>query len=209
MDLLTITTACVALLSAAGKTTILSQLQLVLELLRDDTAVINNNTIPKDVQTRTLSTIQSCSDVITKINDTMDKSEGRTGAVKWAAFTKGEVSGLRESLKTHRDTPSMALEVVTLLYEKATKEDTTAIRGDVQGIAKDTMKIPEILEELQQLRSIVAAIPSVTANQRLVIQQYLDSLTTCAETVCDEPVAVGSKSRPQSGGQHSYIVSAS
>ncbi|KAK4184858.1 hypothetical protein QBC35DRAFT_517296 [Podospora australis] len=204
MDPLTITTSTLALLGVVAKTTTavatfsrscrdarsdlsavtgeLSQLQLVLELLRDDTAAINDQLIPEDVKNRTLSTIQSCSEVINKINITLQKCEGQLGKFKWATYTKAEVNGLRESLRAHRDTLNMALEVVALLYSKAIKDDTTDIRKNVNEIAQDTVKIPEILEELQELRATVAAIPSVTRTQRSVMEQNLQSLEDFAET---------------------------
>ncbi|KAG8354353.1 hypothetical protein FVEN_g7643 [Fusarium venenatum] len=210
MDPLSITTACVGLIGTVAKTTLavtiftrecrearsdltsingeLSQLQLVLELLRDDTAVSDDQILSESLQEQILSIIDNCSAVVSKINLVLDKHSGKVGVLKWAAFGKNEVVGLRMSLEAHRGSLNLALELVSVSLSKAIKSDTTAIRTDVHDIKQDTSQIPQIMDELTRLRAIVAGgdFPAATIGQNYVLQQYLDDLTSYAETVCND-----------------------
>lgn len=212
MDPLSITTACLALLSAVGKTSIaitsfirgcrearsdltsisgeLTQLQLVLDLLKDDASVGDDRVIPESLQTQILSIIKNCSAVVDNINTVLEKHSGRTGVPKWVAFGKAEVAGLRMSLEAHRGSLSLVLELVSVSVSKAILDDVGAVRNDVHDIKQDTSQIPQIMAELTRLRAIVAAgdIPSTARGQNYVLEQYLDSLTSYAETVCNDVV---------------------
>ncbi|RKK92166.1 hypothetical protein BFJ68_g15990 [Fusarium oxysporum] len=212
MDPLSITSACVALLGAVTKTTLavtnftrdcrdarsdltsitgeLSQLHLVLELLKDDTAVTDDRIIPESLQKQILSIIDNCSAVVSKINSILDNHAGKAGVLKWVTFGKTEVVGLRMSLEAHRGSLNLVLELVSVSLSKAIRNDTTAIRTDVHDIKQDTSQIPQIMDELTRLRAIVAAgeIPSATSGQNFILQQYLDGLTSYAESVCKEVV---------------------
>jgi hypothetical protein len=210
MDPLSITSACVGLLAAVTKTTLavinftrdcrearsdltsitgeLSQLNLVLELLRDETAVSDDQIIPESLQTHILSTINSCSAAVSKINTVLDNHAGKTGVLKWATFGKSEVAGLRTSLEAYRGSLSLVLELVSVSLSKAIRNDTTAIKTDVHDIKQDTSQISQIMDELVRLRAIVASggLPSATSGQNFILQQYLDDLTSYAESVCND-----------------------
>ena len=212
MDPLSIATACLTLLSAAGKTVgaittfirgcrdaradltsisgELTQLQLVLELLKDDTAVSDDRVLPESLQNQILSIIRNCSAVLDSINTALEKHAGKAGAAKWVMFGKTEVAGLRMSLEAHRGSLSLVLELVSVSLSKAIKEDVTAVRADVHDIKQDTNHIPQIMAELTRLRAIVAAggIPPDASGQSYMLEQYLDSLTSYAETVCNDVV---------------------
>lgn len=209
MDPVSITASCLALLSAAVKTSIavttfvrgcrdaradltsvsgeLTQLQLVLELLKDDTDVSDDRILPEPLQRQILSIIASCSAVLDSINQVLQKYGGKTGAAKWTVMGKTEVAGLRMSLEAHRGSLSLVLELVSVSLSKSIKEDTTVLRTDVHGIKQDTS---QIMAELARLRAIVAAgdITSATRGQNYVLEQYLDNLTSYAETVCQDVV---------------------
>ncbi|KAM0489833.1 hypothetical protein ACHAP8_012183 [Fusarium lateritium] len=210
MDPLSITTACIGLIGAVATTTLsvtnftrecrearsdltsingeLSQLQLILELLRDDTTASDDRILPESLQEQILSIIDNCSAVVSKINLVLDKHSGKVGALKWATFGKNEVIGLRISLEAHRASLNLALELVSVSLSKAIKNDTTAIRTDVHDIKQDTSQISQIMDELTRLRAIVAGgdVPAATIGQNYVLQQYLDDLTSYAETVCND-----------------------
>ncbi|PNP56422.1 hypothetical protein FNYG_15358 [Fusarium nygamai] len=212
MDPLSITSACVALLGAVTKTTLavtnftrdcrdarsdlasitgeLSQLHLVLELLKDDTAVTDDRIIPESLQTQILSIIDNCSAVVSKINSVLDNHAGKAGVLKWVTFGKNEVVGLRMSLEAHRGSLNLVLELVSVSLSKAIRDDTTVIRTDVHDIKQDTSQIHQIMDELTRLRAIVTAgeIPSATSGQNFILQQYLDGLTSYAESVCNDVV---------------------
>ncbi|KAM0389436.1 hypothetical protein ACHAQC_008746 [Fusarium culmorum] len=166
----------------------LSQLQLVLELLRDDTAVSDDQILPESLQEQILSIINNCSAVVSKINLVLNNHSGKVGVLKWATFGKSEVAGLRMSLEAHRGSLNLALDLVSVSLSKAIKSDTAAIRTDVHDIKQDTSQIPQIMDELYRLRAIVAGgdVPAATIGQNYILQQYLDDLTSYAETVCND-----------------------
>ncbi|KAF4947584.1 hypothetical protein FGADI_10315 [Fusarium gaditjirri] len=212
MDPLSITSACVGLLAVVTQTTLavtnftrdcrearsdltsitgeLSQLHLILELLKDETALSDDGIIPESLQVRILSMINSCSDIVFKINALIDNHVGKVGMIKWATFGKHEVTSLRTALKAYHDSLNLMLELVSVSLSKAVKTDTMAIKTEVYDIRQDTSQIPQILEELARLRAIVAAgeITSTTSGQNFVLQQYLDGLTSYAESVCNDVV---------------------
>ncbi len=214
MDPLSITTACLTLLGTVGKTGLavtefirgcrearadltaisgeLTQLHLVLDLLKDDAAVSDNSgrVIPESLQTQILSIIKNCTAVVDNINTVLQNYAGRTGVAKWVAFGKAEVAGLRMSLEAHRGSLSLVLELVSVSLSRVIADDVAVVRTDVHDIKQDTSQIPHIMAELTRLREIVATgqIPTATGGQNYVLQQYLDSLTSYAETVCNDTI---------------------
>ncbi|KAI1108829.1 P-loop containing nucleoside triphosphate hydrolase protein [Nemania sp. NC0429] len=185
MDPLSITAGAIALLGVVGKTIVvvtsfirgcreactdltavyreLLELQIVLELLRDDSDINESS-----------------------INTVLEKhDDSKSTPVKWVASGKREVSSLKMSPEAHRGSLNLALEMINISVSKSVKEDTTVIRSDVAGIKQDTTQIAQILEELATLREIVANIRSSrqAAGSNYILQQYLDSLTSYAETV--------------------------
>ena len=168
----------------------LTQLQLVLDLLKDDASVSNSQVIPESLQAQILSIIKNCSAVIDSLNIVLQNHSGKTGVVRWVAAGKGEVAGLRMSLEAHRGSLSLVLELVSVSMSKAIMEGMDVVRSDVHDIKQDTRHVPEIMAELTRLRAIVStgAIPTATSGQNHVLERYLDSLTSYAETVCNDVV---------------------
>ena len=204
MDPLSITVSCVSLLSAVAKTSLgirtfirgcrgaredlfgitndLSQLEFVLELLRDDISVSDDHIIPKSLQDQVLSIIINCSDVLQRIDVALQSYSGKAGAVKWAAgYKKEEIEGIRSSVKAHCTSLNLLLELVSISYSKAIKEDTSAVRAEVGDVKGDTT---QILEELECLRGIIAQ--SAGTNDKFILQKYLNDLATYAGTVCGD-----------------------
>ncbi len=212
MDPLSLTTACLALLGAVTKTSVavttfvrgcrearsdltsisgeLTQLQLVLDLLKDDASVSDRRAIPESLQTQILSIISNCSLVVDNINTVLQNHSGKAGAVKWVTFGKSQVAGLRMSLEAHRGSLGLVLELVSVSMSRAILEDVAVVRDDVHDIKHDTSQIPQIMAELTRLRAMVAAGETSprTKGQNYVLEQYLDSLTSYAETVCNDVV---------------------
>ena len=109
-------------LRAADLTSIsgeLTQLHLVLDQLKDDASVGNSQVIPESLQAQILSIVKNCSTVIGNLNNVLQKHSGKSGAVKWVAFGKAEVAGLRMSLEAHRGSLSLVLELVSVSMSKA------------------------------------------------------------------------------------------
>ena len=210
MDPLSITAASIALLGTVAKTSLavtsfvrgcrearadlssisgeLTQLHLVLDLLKDDTAVSDTRVIPESLQAQILSIINNCSIVIGNINTVLDKHSGKAGPAKWVASGKAEAAGLRISLEAHRSSLSLALELVSITMSKAIMTDVAAVRDGVHDIKNDTRQIPEILAELTRLRATVSSGEAAAGGQNHVLQQYLDNLTSYAGSVCNDVV---------------------
>jgi hypothetical protein len=213
MDPLSITTSCLALLTAVGKTTVavtnfirgcrearadltavaaeLSQLAVVLELIKDDTAVTGHDHIlPESLQLQIRSIVGNCAAVIDKIDAALQSYGTRMAAARWTIYGKSEVAGLRMSLEAHRGSLNLVLELVSVSLSRTIKDNTFALRSEVQAIKQDTVHIPQIWDELTRLRAIVAALesPAATRGQHFILQQYLDGLSSYAESVCNDVV---------------------
>ncbi|KAK4447198.1 hypothetical protein QBC34DRAFT_382447 [Podospora aff. communis PSN243] len=171
----------------------LTQLHLVLDLLKDDASVGSGRVILEPLQAQILS-IKNCTVVVGNIETVLEKhsESGKTGAVKWVAYGKAEVAGLRMPLEAHRGSLSLILELASLSISKSILEDVHIVKQDSGQIKENTSQIKQdtghIMAELTRLRAIVAqgGISSATRGQNFVLEQYLDSLTSYAETVYND-----------------------
>jgi hypothetical protein len=227
MDPLSITTGCVALLTVVAQTTKaitdfiravrdarddltavnreLSELAIVLELMKDDLAVDDTKIIPEPLQNQIESIVTNCTAVVAKINEILKgyKERSKLSTLKWITSGKGEIVGLRMSLEAHRASLNLALELMSITLSMAIKEDTSAIREDLIDIKQDTSQIPQIMEELETLRAMVSAfsISYDSPGQNHVLNQYLDGLTDYAESVLtDEGFESDQSDRESLGG---------
>ena len=210
MDPLAITTACVALIDAAAKTSTgilalvrscrdahsdlatinseLTALRMVLDLLREDTASTSHETaISDDVQDLVLSNIDNCTTALAKVDGVLDNHKsGNRGlvAVRWATMGKMEVAGLRAKLEANRKSLDLALHLISGTLTRAVREDTSATRADVIDIKE---LIPQILQRLEAIERLVSSnhVTPVVPGQIDILQRYLDDLTTYADTVCE------------------------
>jgi hypothetical protein len=136
MDPLSVATGCISLLNAVAKTSVsvtafirscrearndltsvireLSDLRLVLELLKDDSNMQNKHLVPETVQTQTLSVIRNCEGVLKMIDALLENCSARLEAVRWAVDGKAPVAHLQQSLEAYREALSLALETVNL-----------------------------------------------------------------------------------------------
>lgn len=135
MDPLSITTSCITLIGVTAKTVIsltdfirtcrdarsdlfsvhaeLSELTLVLELLKDDASTIV--TIPQTLQNQVVNIVNKCGAVVDDISALLVKhNEKRNGAMRWAWDGKDAVNALRQSLGTHRAALMLAVEAIQL-----------------------------------------------------------------------------------------------
>ena len=62
----------------------LSDLKIVLELLKDDSNVVDHHVIPGTIQKLILSILTNCKEVISKIDDLLAQHDRKTGAARWA-----------------------------------------------------------------------------------------------------------------------------
>ncbi|KAB5572480.1 hypothetical protein GE09DRAFT_1099675 [Coniochaeta sp. 2T2.1] len=163
----------------------LSELGIVLELLKDDSDVADDRVIPEAIQRQILSILANCKDVIGKIDDLLAQYDGKTGPARWVLSGKRDAANLRQSLEAHRGALGLALETVTLSIAKDIKQDTTALRNDTTDIKEDT---GQILAEIERLKQLVSA--NGDESSKFLLNRYLDNMTTYAETVCDETTKV-------------------
>ena len=157
MDPLATTTACVALIDAAAKTSTgilalvrscrdahsdlatinseLTALRMVLDLLREDTTSASHETaIADDIQDLVLSNIDNCTTALAKVDGVLDNHKsGNRGlvAVRWATMGKMEVAGLRAKLEANRKSLDLALHLISGTRTRAARGDTSATRADV------------------------------------------------------------------------------
>ncbi|KAL6402266.1 putative group protein [Ilyonectria robusta] len=199
MDPLSITTSCITLIGVTAKTVIsltdfirtcrdarsdlfsvhaeLSELTLVLELLKDDASTIV--TIPQTLQNQVVNIVNKCGAVVDDISALLVKHNGKkNGAMRWAWDGKDAVNALRQSLETHRAALMLAVEAIQLCLVKDIKADTAAIRDESSQVKKNT---DEILEEVARLRILLSE--QTKSGRDFMMERYLDSLTTYAESV--------------------------
>ncbi|KAJ6008191.1 hypothetical protein N7540_012167 [Penicillium herquei] len=177
--------------AAADTTTIkseLSELQKVLELLNSSSEEKVN--IPESLQTHVMTVLDNCNTVIIQINRLLENNPEDGESSKPASGWKHEMAAIRMSLATNRISLNLALQLVSLSLAKTTQDHTTAIRGEVISVKQDTGLIVVILEELGRLRSIVAnsTASNTAGDQSYILNRYLDSLSSYAESVCDDAV---------------------
>ncbi|KAH0429299.1 hypothetical protein CcaCcLH18_08511 [Colletotrichum camelliae] len=206
-DPFSIVTGCVGLIGAAGATvnaitsfvrdcrsargdlTIvareLTDLQLILELLKDDG---EGDALPNSLQDQIDRIVKRCNGIVTDIKSALKRCKTPSGAITWAASEKKEVEALRRELATYRESLSLTIETTTLLIARSIKEDTKAIRGQTQLVPEIKDNTEKLLVEIQALR--ISHQPGHDNNKsaNASIEEYLDGLTTYAETVCEDVV---------------------
>ncbi|KAI1637557.1 hypothetical protein F4809DRAFT_640420 [Biscogniauxia mediterranea] len=140
----------------------LSELSMVLELLKEDSAINRGTGIPENL----------------------------AGVVKWVATGKAEVAGLRTAIEAHRQSLNIALELMAATISKVVKEDTTAIRTYIVNIKQDTSQITLIIQELASIRALVGSNMDIleVSGHVNIFQRYLHDLTSYAETLYDEVI---------------------
>ncbi|KAK4446148.1 putative group protein, partial [Podospora aff. communis PSN243] len=205
MDPLSITTACVGLLGAVGGTSTkivtfirgcrdaqadlacvleeLSQLQLVIELLRDDDDINNNHVFPEPLRSRVSDLLSNCLAILGNIDTVLNKYTGTAGAAKWVMFGKDDIVVLRTSLETHRGALSLMLDLLSISLSKRIKEDTAVVRGTVGVIDQNT---GQLMAELERIRVMVARTDELSASGHDYILEYLNSLGSYADTICND-----------------------
>ncbi len=138
MEPLSITTGCVALISTIGKTSFvitsfvrdcraarhdldaisreLTSLETIVTLLKEDTANTKGQAIPETLQEQITSIVSNCSQVLTDLDNLVQKHNGATmnNAVRWSMTGKGDAAKLRSNLEAHRGALNLALELLTM-----------------------------------------------------------------------------------------------
>jgi len=206
MDPLSITTACVSLLGAVGGTSVkiitfirgcrnaqadlacileeLSQLQLVIELLRDDADLLNDNqTLPESLRNRVSALLANCLIILDNIDTVLNKCTGKAGAAKWVMFGKDDIVVLRTSLETHRGALGLMLDLLSISLSMRIQEDTAVVRSTVNNIRQDIRQMPEVMAWLEKIQVMVTRIDELSVSRHDYNRDYIDSLGSYAETI--------------------------
>ncbi|KAF4880472.1 hypothetical protein CGCSCA1_v000210 [Colletotrichum siamense] len=206
-DPFSIVTGCVGLIGAAGATvnaitafvrdcraargdlTIvareLTDLQLILELLKDDG---EGHALPNSLQDQIDRIVERCKCIIKDIEDVLKRCKGSSRAIIWAASEKKEVESLRRDLEIYRESLGLTVETTTLWIARSIKADTGVIRQQTQIVPEIKNDTERILEEIKGLRTSHQPEDGTTESTTGFIEDYLDGLTTYAETVCEDVV---------------------
>ncbi|KAF5507440.1 hypothetical protein CGCA056_v013050 [Colletotrichum aenigma] len=200
-DPFSIVTGCVGLITAAGATIKaitsfirdcraargdltsvareLADLQLILELLRDDG---QGDALPSSFQAQIDRIVKRCNSVVRDIKNVLKRCKAPSGAIAWAAKEKKEVEALTRELTTYRESLSLTVETITLFVARSIKADTEAIRNRTQFIPSIKDNTEKILEEIQRLRVSHQSEDGNTKRKNILIEEYLEGLTVCAES---------------------------
>lgn len=98
----------------------LSELTLILELIRDDNAAASNDCLPDNLQTQVQAMLTSCSSAVMEIENIIVKCRGRRGPLRWTILEKEKVTGLKGSLEAFKSGLTLALETVNLFVKLIT-----------------------------------------------------------------------------------------
>ncbi|KAI0452138.1 hypothetical protein F5B21DRAFT_484720 [Xylaria acuta] len=157
----------------------LSQLTLILELIRDDNAAATEYCLPNALQAQVQAMLTSCATTVQQIENIIAKCHRRPGPLRWTILEKDKVTTLKGSLEAFKSGLSLVLETINLSIIREMNNKTNAIQDITLETKRDTS---EILDEIYKLRDQLP--PRYPSDQeRLHLEQWLDSLTHYAESV--------------------------
>ncbi|KAI0522001.1 hypothetical protein F5B22DRAFT_513212 [Xylaria bambusicola] len=157
----------------------LSELTLILELIRDENTSITKDCLPNALQVQVQAMLASCTTTVQQIEETLVKCRGKPGPLLWTMFEKDKVTTLKGSLEAFKSGLSLALETVNLSISREIKNNTEMIQDTTVEIKHDTN---QILNEIYKLRGQLPPAPSSDPEHHR-LEQWLDNLTHYAETI--------------------------
>jgi len=199
MDPLSITTACLALLSAVSNATRfvtdfviscrearndiaavsreLSDLDITLHILKQGAEASELNQLPEDLRQHIRHIMANCTTVLVDLEALLRKYQGPglDRATKWTLFGRKEAEKIRVSLETHKRALGLVVEVTTLHMTHVLAVDTSKIIHDSAIIKENTMKIVEQLTKQDKILEQIAwdravlSQRSETAQGKLII----------------------------------------
>ncbi|KAK1758769.1 hypothetical protein QBC47DRAFT_409613 [Echria macrotheca] len=213
MDPLSIASSCLAVAGAAVKVgtditrfiircreakddlTALSRqtadLNLVLGLLKDDLAPEEGPCrVPPSFQPQLGPIIDNCNSILAEVDALLSKYQPRSG-MRWALFGKDKVLGLEKQLDAHVKALNITVTCIQMSVTHDIKGDTTKIRQDVEDIGENAALIPEVRDDIAELRALFLRWQSQQTSgltpREWVLNRYLDSVTTYCESIVGEP----------------------
>ncbi|KAF2965540.1 hypothetical protein GQX73_g8049 [Xylaria multiplex] len=157
----------------------LSELTLILKLIKDESAASTNDLLPNAIQIQVQAMLTGCTISVRRIEKVLAKCRGSSGPLRWTVLEKEKVTALKSSLEAFKGGLSLALETLNLSMTREIKNNTKMIQDNTTEIKHDTT---EILDEIYRLRNQL--LPGAPSDQeRLRLEQWLDNLTHYAETI--------------------------
>lgn len=92
----------------------LSELTLILELIKDENASAMKDCLPSALQAQVQSMLTSCTTTVQQIEKTLAKCRGKPGPLRWTLVEKEKVTGLKVQLEAFKSGLSLALETINL-----------------------------------------------------------------------------------------------
>lgn len=143
----------------------LTSLEGVLAQIKTETQ--QSPEIPANLQEQAISIINSCSHIARNIETVIQNHRGKTGAAKWVLTGRDEVDRLRVDLSERRQLLTIIISLMVASLSRVIKEDTTRIIEILSGMRNDNMDVTK------------------DSSDRGYIKEWVDNLTTCAESVID------------------------
>lgn len=92
----------------------LSELTLILELIRDDNAAATGDCLPSTLQAQVQAMLTSSATTVQQIENILAKCRGKPGPLRWTIIEKDKVMTLKASLEAFKSGLSLALETINL-----------------------------------------------------------------------------------------------
>jgi hypothetical protein len=92
----------------------LSELSLILELIKDKDATAPKSILPNSLQTSVQAMLISCTTIMQHIEQTLDRCRGKPGPLLWTTFEKDIVMALEVSLEASKRGLIIALETIKM-----------------------------------------------------------------------------------------------
>ncbi|KAI1112256.1 hypothetical protein F5Y14DRAFT_422635 [Nemania sp. NC0429] len=161
----------------------LSDLKLVLELIRDDNADDATNPLPDALQSSVQVMLTNCKTVMRLIEETLDRCRRKPGPLLWTRAEMDKAVSLKVSLEAYKNSLNLALETMTM----STMQDIEKKAEEAPGSEHELQQRNyEILDEFYRFRDQV--LPGYPFSQeqdqeRRRLEQWLDALTHYAEGI--------------------------
>ncbi|KAI1427199.1 hypothetical protein F5Y12DRAFT_739178 [Xylaria sp. FL1777] len=162
--------------------------------------------VPTPLHEKIVGIINNCVDLIVDIDKSLT-GYGSTPAqkrLKWAASGKKDIAKARGGLSAHRVALELALEMLNMQVVKEIRDGTIELTSDTRETKEQTSRILEgnrnirddVQRILQEISRLQALLPSERPNS-VMLQRYLDELSSYVESVRDGSDLVKSNNDPQ------------
>ncbi|KAI8669757.1 hypothetical protein NCS57_00791800 [Fusarium keratoplasticum] len=220
MDPLSITAGCVALLgnlASAGLaisnfihgykeaaedfvtiTRELAELRAIASTLQRDCDNSSASSIPIELRPQIAAILKNCDAVVLQVQSLVDKymASSKKGAAKRALRGREDVTKLQVSLETHSNALGLTLGMISISLTKAVKDDTTVIKEGMVEVREIAAHLLKGIEAMRKLEGDAQTDERLDLGGRfLMLERYLDDMTSYADTVVGEDLWEDSETR--------------